>query len=77
MIPLDEDRRWYRYHHLFADFLIQRLLDAEGTTTSALYIRASRWYEADGQFEEAIHYALLAADFAQAAHLMEQIGSPC
>ncbi|MNO40408.1 HTH-type transcriptional regulator MalT [compost metagenome] len=83
LIPLDNERRWYRYHHLFADLLRERLsqgippLSGEGKTTVAeLHIRASRWYEANGFELEAFHHAAAAGDIERAARLMEGEGMP-
>jgi LuxR family maltose regulon positive regulatory protein len=59
LIPLDHERRWYRYHHLFADFLRQRLRETQPEIIPELYIRASGWYEAQGMLDEAFHHALL------------------
>ena len=72
LVPLDEERLWYRYHHLFADLLRQRLL--QGATSGGvaeLHKRASRWYEDNGLEDEAIHHALVAEDFERAAGLIE------
>ncbi len=69
IVPLDQERRWYRYHHLFGDLLRQRL----GTPVELpeLHLRASRWYEANGDLSEAFHHAISAADFERAACLAE------
>jgi LuxR family maltose regulon positive regulatory protein len=73
MVPLDNRRRWYRYHHLFSDFLRQRL-DAESPRlTSELHKRASGWHEANGTAREAIIHALAARDFELAAVLIERL----
>jgi len=74
LIPLDERRRWYRYHHLFADFLRQRLTRASGQTgVHELYRRARRWHEQHDSVEEAINYALAGRDWAGAVKLTEQV----
>ncbi|HEX5513069.1 MAG TPA: AAA family ATPase, partial [Gammaproteobacteria bacterium] len=57
---LDEQRIWYRYHHLFAEFLQSRLRQLEPGRAEALCLRASRWYEAQGAYAEALDYALRA-----------------
>jgi LuxR family maltose regulon positive regulatory protein len=64
VVALDEERRWYRYHHLFADFLRGRLLTGERPELAAgeLHLRASGWYEAQGLEVEAIGHALLASE---------------
>jgi len=74
LIPLDNERRWYRYHHLFADLLRQRLQQStEADDIAALHIRASQWYEANGLENKAIHHAFAAKDFEQAARLIELV----
>jgi LuxR family maltose regulon positive regulatory protein len=72
IIPLDDERRWYRYHHLFADFLQHRLRVTQPEAIPELYLRASVWFEAQGKMGEAIQYALAAEDFERAAGLVEQ-----
>jgi LuxR family maltose regulon positive regulatory protein len=69
LIPLDNERRWYRYHHLFGDLLRQRL--GKPAELPELHLRASRWYEANGDLPAAFHHALAASDFARAASLAE------
>ncbi len=59
IIPLDDERRWYRYHHLFSDYLRSLLSKSEET---ALCQKASTWHEASGLVEEAVHYALASGD---------------
>jgi LuxR family maltose regulon positive regulatory protein len=71
LVPLDDRRRWYRYHHLFADVLQAHLLDEQGDRVRELHLRASDWYERNGERSEAIHHALTAADFERAADLVE------
>lgn len=72
LIPLDDRRRWYRYHHLFADVLQTHLLDEQPDDVPDLHRRASAWYEENGEPSEAIHHALAAEDFARAADLLER-----
>jgi LuxR family maltose regulon positive regulatory protein len=67
LIPLDDRREWFRYHHLFADFLRAELSKEEET---ALYQSAAHWCEAEGLFSEAIQYYLSAADYEGAARLL-------
>lgn len=62
LIPLDDRRQWYRYHHLFAELLRQRLERDRAGTGAELRRRASRWFEAKGSICEAFHYALQADD---------------
>src|SRR5438874_2360766 len=71
MVPLDDRRRWYRYHHLFADMLQARLLDEQREHVPDLHRRASGWYEQNGERPEAIRHALTAEDFPRAADLVE------
>jgi LuxR family maltose regulon positive regulatory protein len=78
IIPLDNKRHWYRYHHLFADLLRQRLHQGtasstgdEGRSVAELRIRASIWYEDNGLEIEAFHHATAANDIERAERLME------
>jgi ATP/maltotriose-dependent transcriptional regulator MalT len=71
VIPLDDRRRWYRYHHLFADVLGARLLAEDPQRIPALHGRASRWFEGEGDQAEAIRHALAADDVDRAADLIE------
>ena len=71
IIALDDQRKWYRYHHLFADVLRARMLSEQPDQVSLLHQRASGWYERHGLTEEAVRHALAARDFDQAAHLIE------
>ena len=71
LVPLDDRRRWYRYHHLFGDVLRARLLDEDPDRVPALHLRASDWYERNGDQSEAIDHALAAEDFERAAELVE------
>jgi len=73
IIPLDEERYWYRYHHLFADLLRRNLAQvAAPETIHDLYARAIQWHQRNGFPDEAIEYALAAGDFERAACLVEQ-----
>lgn len=71
IVPLDESRHWYRYHHLFAELLRHRLEMVPGTKeVPLLHQRASRWY-ADNNFpDDAIHHALAARDWERAMRLI-------
>jgi LuxR family maltose regulon positive regulatory protein len=71
LVPLDDRRRWYRYHHLFADMLQARLLDEQPGQVPDLHRRASAWYQHNGEPSEAIGHALAAEDFNRAADLAE------
>jgi LuxR family transcriptional regulator, maltose regulon positive regulatory protein len=68
LIPLDDEQRWFRYHHLFADVLRQRLAGAQA---AALHLRASYWFEQNELAAEAIQHALAGSAFERAAHLIE------
>ncbi|MFN3333474.1 MAG: helix-turn-helix transcriptional regulator, partial [Caldilinea sp.] len=72
LIPLDETRTWYRYHHLFADVLRARLTAEQPDQAARLHRRASDWYAQQGALPDAIRHALAAEDFARAAHWIEQ-----
>ena len=71
LVPLDDRRRWYRYHHLFADALQARLLDEQPGQVPDLHRRASEWHEQNGEQPEAVRHALAAGDFERAAGLVE------
>lgn len=71
VIPLDDKRHWYRYHHLFADVLQARLLEEQPEQVPFLHQRASEWYEHNGSPADAVHHALAAEDFERAARLIE------
>jgi len=75
VVPLDDRRQWYRYHHLFAEVLRVRLAEAQPDRIPALHRRASEWYEREGLPPEAITHALAAGDFERAAGLIELAGS--
>ena len=69
IVPLDNERRWYRYHHLFGDLLRQRL--GQPRELSEYHLRASAWYESNDDLAEAFHHAFMAGDFERAARLAE------
>ncbi|MFC2023167.1 LuxR C-terminal-related transcriptional regulator [Chloroflexota bacterium] len=72
IVPLDEERRWYRYHHLFSDLLRRRLRQMRPEWVPTLHLRASEWYEQNGFTDEAIEHALGADDLERAAALIER-----
>src|SRR6266571_3711586 len=83
LVPLDNERRWYRYHHLFADLLRQRLQQRSASSpgdevgdVTELHRRASLWYEDHGLSMEAFHHAAAANDVARAERLIEGEGMP-
>jgi LuxR family maltose regulon positive regulatory protein len=71
LVALDDRRRWYRYHHLFADVLQARLLDEQPDDVPDLHRRASAWFEANGERLVAVEHALAGQDFERVAHLVE------
>jgi LuxR family transcriptional regulator, maltose regulon positive regulatory protein len=71
LVQLDDRRRWYRYQHLFGDVLRAHLEDEQPDRVRELHLRASDWYERNGERSEAIRHALAAEDFARAADLVE------
>jgi LuxR family maltose regulon positive regulatory protein len=71
IVPLDDKRQWYRYHHLFADVLNAQVMAEQPDQVPALHQRASEWYERNGMLAEAIRHALAARDFERAADLVE------
>jgi LuxR family maltose regulon positive regulatory protein len=71
VIPLDDEGRWYRYHHLFAEALQQRFHQAEREQAAEYYRRASEWFERSGSSAEAVEYALRGRDWPRAAALIE------
>ena len=73
IVPLDEERRWYRYHHLFADLLLRRLKALDSDLVPVLHRRASQWYELSEAVDEAIGHALIAGDFHRAVLLVENV----
>jgi LuxR family maltose regulon positive regulatory protein len=73
VVALDDERRWYRYHHLFADVLRSLLQQKESTLLPILHQRASIWYEQHELPAEAVQHALAAPDVELAARLIEPI----
>ena len=72
VIPLDDQRHWYRYHHLFADVLQSRLQQFHPEIMLELHRRASEWFTANGFLEEAIFHSVSGKDLENAAGLIEQ-----
>ena len=72
LVPLDEKGRYYRYHHLFAAFLRERLQRVHPDVILELHRRAGLWYEDDGCISGAVDHALAAEDFDRAAGLIEE-----
>ncbi len=73
VIPLDDERCWYRYHHLFADLLEQRLRNKQVDLMPELHSRASQWLAQNGFKNEEVDHAFLAQDYARAVELIEEI----
>jgi len=72
LVPLDDERRWYRYHHLFTDFLRNRLAQTHPQLVKGLHRRASVWYERHEWMNSAIRHALASSDNTRAVTLVEQ-----
>ncbi len=71
LVPLDDRREWFRYHHLFADVLRARMLAEQPDLVPLLHERASRWFESHDLVQDAVRHALATLDFDRAVHLME------
>ncbi len=72
IVPLDDERQWYRYHHLLADVLHARLMEEEPHLAADLHQRASKWYEQHDLPADAIRHAFEAEDFERAASLVQR-----
>jgi LuxR family maltose regulon positive regulatory protein len=72
VVPLDNQRRWYRYHHLFSKFLREYLQRTQPELASDLHRRASEWHEHNGLVADAVGHALAATDLERAARLIDQ-----
>lgn len=73
VVPLDEEREWYRYHALFAGFLRSRMDDPGGARLRELRRKAGAWYANRRWWEKAISYSLAGEDFDSAASYMERV----
>jgi LuxR family maltose regulon positive regulatory protein len=71
VVPLDDERTWYRYHHLFADVLRARMRAKAPEQVSTAHTQASEWFAAHGMTEDAVSHALAGRDFERAAYLVE------
>jgi LuxR family maltose regulon positive regulatory protein len=69
IVSLDNERGWYRYHHLFSDLLRQRL--GKPKEFAEFHLRASQWHEENGDLGAAFHHAIAAGDFVRAAGVAE------
>ena len=76
LVPLDDERRWYRYHHLFGELLRQRLSEIDEAEVNQLHIRASKWLEEMGLVVAAFRHAAAANDIERAARLIAGDGMP-
>jgi LuxR family maltose regulon positive regulatory protein len=75
IVPLDDERRWYRYHHLFADLLQVRLKRFHPELFNTLHLRAVEWFEENGLIDDAVDHAFSAKDYGRAASLIEKVAS--
>jgi LuxR family maltose regulon positive regulatory protein len=73
LVPLDNRREWYRYHHLFRDLLQHELLETEPELVPELHTRAADWHEASGDRESALEHAFAAGDTKRAAALFDDV----
>ncbi len=73
VFPLDSERHWYRYHHLFADLLKQRLLQKEQSTIETLHNKSSEWFEKNGMVDLAIEHALEIKNYERSLLLLGEI----
>lgn len=71
LVPLDEERVWFRYHHLFAEVMAKRLHRRHREQIPELHLRAAYWFRQNSLFDEAISHALAASDFQLAAETVE------
>ena len=72
LISLDESGNWFRYHHLFRNFLVSRLQKTSADTSETLYQKTINWFEGEGALEEAVEYAIASQNFDKAAALMRE-----
>jgi LuxR family maltose regulon positive regulatory protein len=77
IIPLDQSRTRYRYHHLFSELLRLRLRASSVHDEANLHQRASRWYESQGLLREAVEHSLAAGDWGNAARLIGAVNEAC
>ena len=72
LVPLDNQRHWYRYHHLFSEMLFHSLRRFSPEQIPALHRKASEWFEAEGLIPEAMKHALASKDWDFAAALINR-----
>lgn len=70
LVPLDDKRRWFRYHHLFKEVLLAHLEAEQADHIPMLHVRAAAWYETNGMIAEAIDHAYPARDVEMVARLL-------
>jgi LuxR family maltose regulon positive regulatory protein len=75
LVPLDNERYWYRYHHLFANLLQARLRRLHPHRVTVNHLRATGWFEENGLMVEAVDHAVSAKDYDRAASLIERVAS--
>lgn len=73
IFELDRERRWFRYHHLFREFLLGELEKLDSEKIQQLACRAAKWFEQQGYFEEAIHYYLRGQQFEKASLMIADV----
>ena len=71
LVPLDGNRQWYRYHHLFGEVLHSRMIEEQPGQSADLHRRAGDWYESKGMPSEVVRHSLAGEDFERAAAVME------
>ena len=76
LVPLDQQRVWHRYHHLFRDLLRRELAEREPQLLGVLNSRAADWYERHGDPESALEHALAAGDLDRVAAIVTEIALP-
>lgn len=75
IVPLDDERRWYRYHHLFGELLTHRFeAHTSADVIRATHLHAAEWFRRQNALPDAIYHALCAEDFDYAAPLIERAG---
>ncbi len=75
IVSLDEEGDWYRYHHLFSEYLLNQLKEREPGSLAELHLNASIWFEKDGDTQQAVRHAVHASDLDRAAKLIETAGA--
>jgi len=74
VVALDDERRWFRYQHLFGAMLLHRLRETEDP--APLHLRACAWYESQGMVRQALHHAVAAGEPLRAAQVVQGRGMP-